>query len=205
MLRVPARGRTPTLTASAIGVVHDAGLPPADLGAIWCPEITISEVTRRPEVVARVCQRQPWYRTKFTREHSYNHTARTWQTSRDAAPRTAGAVYLVRATGAALQLLFGLHGATAYLAPTLAGCALGAHIHTRGGVSWRLLAAAAACISAAACVGVRGLYLLRKKAASPGAFPEQVAEDALERGASQVRGEESLASSTRPRHALDTA
>ena len=28
----------------------------------------------------------------------------------------------------------------------------------------------------------------------PGAFPEQVAEDALERGASQVRGEESLAS-----------
>jgi len=183
-------------------VVHDAGLPPADLGAIWCPEITISEVTRRPEVVARVCQRQPWYRTKFTREHSYNHTARTWQTSRDAAPRTAGAVYLVRATGAALQLLFGLHGATAYLAPTLAGCALGAHIHTRGGVSWRLLAAAAACISAAACVGVRALYLLRKKAASPGAFPEQVAEDALERGASQVRGEESRAS--RPRHVLDT-
>ena len=142
------------------------GVPYAAFGREWCPEISISEVTRLAEVVGRTCTRAPWWA-----ERAMTAPELSWR---------------ARAAALVLQLAFGLHGAFSYLGASLAGAAVGMHLHQNGPNRALYVVGGLGCALSFA-VGLTRTYELRKVVEEEGVHAAQPATDAFMRASSHTR------------------
>ena len=155
------------LTSKLLGQARRVhGLPHAQLGKLWCPKVVESAVTGMREVVASACKRVVW-----------------WE---NVAMTLEGKGATERALGVALQLTFGLHGILSYLAASLAGVAVGMHLHLFGPTR-RLFLCGSACCLASFAVGLHATYELRKPHEIEGEYTAQPAADAFLRCGSHNR------------------
>ena len=142
------------------------GMPYAAFGREWCPSIAISEVTRLAEVVSRTCTRAPW-----------------WAERAMTAPELS---WGGRAAALGLQLGFGLHGAFSYLAASLAGAAVGMHLHQSGPNRALYVVGGLGCALSFA-IGLTWTYELRKVVEEENVYAAQPATDAFMRASSHTR------------------
>ena len=147
------------------------GLSDAALGFEWCPQRVTSSVSLEPEMVAEVCRLEPWWGRDYFTETLASRASARWQW----------------AVAVVAQLLFGLHGIFAYLAPSLVGTAVGAHLAHEGRVSKEFLTSSALGCSAALAAGLAILFQLRTKVTPDGAAFAQVAQDSFLRSGSPSR------------------